>query len=356
MIVLIPAYEPGSALIDLVTHLRRERPGDAVLVVDDGSGPAYAAVFAALGRLGALVVSHEVNQGKGRALKTGLTYARQLWPGADVVCADADGQHRVADIDAVARAVAAMPTPTLVLGARQFVGAVPLRSRFGNEATRRVFALATGLSLRDTQTGLRGIPATMVPWLLDVPGERFEWEQEVLLRCGAAGWPISEIPIATVYLAGNASSHFRPIRDSVRVLTPIARFAGTSLMAALLDDLLFVLLHTLGGSIVFSLLGARLMSASATYISNSRLVFGRSATSATSPRRFVALAVGLFGAHWAVLHALMVGLGWGAVPAKLTTDVVLFAVSYAVQRWFVFARPTVVPEGRAARVPVGSGQ
>ncbi len=202
-----------------------------MLVVDDGSGPDFREVFDATAALGAVVVRHEVNRGKGRALKTGFHHAAALWPGEDVVCADSDGQHTPADVLAVAEKVAASRT-AMVLGARQFTGPVPSRSRLGNGLTRRLFFLTTGIDLTDTQTGLRAYPAEMLGWLCEVDGERFEYELELLLRARDAGHAIVEVPISTVYLDDNASSHFRPVRDSARVYAPMVRFAASSALAA----------------------------------------------------------------------------------------------------------------------------
>ena len=84
MIVLIPSYEPDIRLVRLVESLRMVR-GLRVLVVDDGSGPAYAALFAAVAALGATVLVHEVNRGKGAALKTGFSHALATWPGESLV-------------------------------------------------------------------------------------------------------------------------------------------------------------------------------------------------------------------------------------------------------------------------------
>ena len=235
MIVLVPAYEPDQRLVALVHRLHQEAPELKVLVVDDGSGPAYSQVFHAARAAGAVVVHHDVNRGKGRALKTGFRYAAELWPHEDLVCADCDGQHTSEDILRVADKVAESRT-AMVLGARQFTGPVPSRSRVGNSITRRLFFLTTGISLSDTQTGLRAYPAEMLDWLCGVDGDRFEYELELLLRARSAGHQIVEVPIATVYLDGNSSSHFRPLQDSVRVYAPMIRFAASSATAAIAPD------------------------------------------------------------------------------------------------------------------------
>ena len=102
MIVLIPAYEPDDRLPELVADLTATARQVSVVVVDDGSGPRFGPVFASVRRLGATVLAHPANRGKGAALRTGLAHIRMTHPGQDVVCADRDGQHLVADILAAA--------------------------------------------------------------------------------------------------------------------------------------------------------------------------------------------------------------------------------------------------------------
>jgi putative flippase GtrA len=292
-------------------------------------------VFDAAAAAGAVVVCHDVNRGKGRALKTGFRQAAALWPGEDLVCADSDGQHRPADVLAVAERVRASRT-AMVLGARQFTGPVPSRSRLGNGLTRRLFLLTTGIDLTDTQTGLRAYPAGLLDWCCDVDGERFEYELELLLRAGDAGHAIVEVPVSTVYLDGNASSHFRPVRDSARVYAPLLRFAASSALAAAIDYALLFLLHALTGSLAASVVGARLTSAGVNYATNARFVFRRGGPS--SAPRYAALVVAVLAANWALMHVFVVVLGAGLLAAKLVTEGLLLFVSYSVQQRFVFAR------------------
>ena len=348
MIVLVPAYEPDQRLVALVHRLHQEAPELKVLVVDDGSGPAYSQVFHAARAAGAVVVHHDVNRGKGRALKTGFRYAAELWPHEDLVCADCDGQHTPEDILRVADKVAESRT-AMVLGARQFTGPVPSRSRVGNSITRRLFFLTTGISLSDTQTGLRAYPAEMLDWLCGVDGDRFEYELELLLRARSAGHQIVEVPIATVYLDGNSSSHFRPLQDSVRVYAPMIRFAASSATAAIVDYVLLFLLHALTGSLVASIVGARVASASVNYATNRRFVFGRdSANRQGSPLRYAGLVLAILLANWALMHAFVVAGGWSLLVGKVVTEAVLFFVSYAVQHRFVFGRRAAVVADAAA--------
>ncbi|MGG5259483.1 GtrA family protein [Phycicoccus avicenniae] len=334
MIVLVPAYEPDGRLVDLVRDLRAARPDLHVLVVDDGSGPDFAAVFARAARAGAVVVHHDVNRGKGRALKTGFARAGVLWPGEDVVCADSDGQHRPEDVLTVADTVA-RSRRAMVLGARRFTGAVPARSRLGNGATRRLFMLATGIDLSDTQTGLRAYPSEMLGWLCEVEGERFEYELELLLRAHGAGHSVVEVPVATVYLQGNASSHFRPVRDSLRVYAPMARFAASSLLATAVDYALLFLVHVLTGNLVLSVVSARLASATVNYRTNRRFVFGPAGRGAAL--RYAALVAAVLAANAASMQLLVAGLGMPLLVGKILTEGLLLAVSYTVQRRVVFA-------------------
>ncbi|MDG6103199.1 glycosyltransferase family 2 protein [Dactylosporangium aurantiacum] len=223
MIILLPVYQPGHGLVTTVTALRDAAPGAHLVVVDDGSGPASAQVLRDAEDLGCTVLRHEANRGKGVALKTGFRHVATAHPGQAVVCADPDGQHRVADILRVAEHVEV--SGRMVLGVRRFEGRVPLRSRFGNAVTRLLFRAATGRPVLDTQTGLRGYPAGLLDWLCRVPGERFEYEMTVLLRAAREGLPIEQTVIATTYLGDNGSSHFSSLKDSARVYRPLLRYA-----------------------------------------------------------------------------------------------------------------------------------
>jgi putative flippase GtrA len=350
MIVLVPAYEPDGRLVDLVHDLLAADPTLHVLVVDDGSGAASHGVFDASAALGAVGVAHEVNRGKGRALKTGFHHAAALWPGEDVVCADSDGQHTPADVLAVARRVTASRT-AMVLGARQLTGPVPSRSKLGNRLTRRLFFLTTGIDLTDTQTGLRAYPAEMLRWLCEVEGERFEYELELLLRAHDAGHAIVEVPISTVYLDGNSSSHFRPVRDSARVYAPLVRFAASSALAAAIDYTLLFLLHAITGSLAASVVGARVTSAGVNYATNRRFVFRRGGP--TSAPRYAALVAAVLVVNWLLMHTFVVVLGTGLLPAKLVTEGLLLFVSYTVQQRLVFAlRRGAAPKEAGAGIPV----
>jgi len=351
MIILIPSYEPTFRLLDVVAGIRGAVPWLTVLVVDDGSGPDYAPVFEAARMAGARVLSYPQNRGKGHALKAGFRYAQSRWPGEDVVTADGDGQHSTADIIRVAETLRS--SERIVLGGRRFTGSVPLRSRAGNAISRRLFRAASGLTVHDTQTGLRGFPAASIGWLTTVTGERFEYELNVLLQASSAGLAVQELPIDTIYLDENASSHFRPIVDSARVMLPMLRFAASSFTAFLLDLVLLQLLYVATGSLLGSVIGARLMSASVNFVVNRQLVFGSREPGNLKRHviRYVGLATTLLAASYGLLAGLT-ALGLPLLAAKVITDATLYLASFAVQRRLVFrAQAPAVTNGSGSVAP-----
>lgn len=221
--VLIPARRVEPALEQLIEQLQQSGVIDLVLV-DDGSPVADQPTFARLAALpGVHLLQHPVNCGKGRALKTGLAYFNShLCDKAGVVTVDADGQHAVADVLRVMASMQRFPDRA-VFGCRNFDRNVPLRSRLGNLLTRVIFQLFFRHKIVDTQTGLRGIPATLVPELLQIQGERYEYESAVLFWLCTTGREPREIPIETIYLNHNSASSFRPIRDSLRIYAVLLR-------------------------------------------------------------------------------------------------------------------------------------
>ncbi|MCL3777209.1 MULTISPECIES: bifunctional glycosyltransferase family 2/GtrA family protein [unclassified Actinomyces] len=332
LVVLIPAYRPDARLPRLVTSLRRDLEGVQVLVVDDGSGPAWADVFDEARQRGAEVLSYPVNAGKGRALRRGLARAADAWPGADVVCADADGQHTPSDIAAVAGRV--RESGRMTLGVREFTSPVPARSRIGNDVTALLFRGATGWRLRDTQTGLRGYPAGGYGWMLEVPGDRYEYELSALLRAHEMGLEVEQVGIETVYEPGNTSSRFRPLRDSARIYAPLLRFTGASLGGFFIDWLMVLLLHALTGSLLAAVAGARLVSGASNFAMNRR-VFRATGPLWRTGVRYVLLAVGLVAASYLGL-AVLTGAGAPLALAKPVVDGLLYLASYTLQRRVVF--------------------
>jgi glycosyltransferase involved in cell wall biosynthesis len=229
--VLVPAWQPDSGLVMLVDALLNAGFG-SVVVVDDGSGTCYFDIFEVLRPCsGVVVLTHAVNLGKGRALKTGFNHVLSAMPDVDaVVTADADGQHRVHDIAAVAMCLLSAEGE-VVLGTREFGKEVPWRNWFGNRVTRFLFGLVAGVRVRDTQTGLRGFSREVLPELLVLGGERYEYEMSVLAYICKRTVPV-ELPIETLYLEGNRSSHFHPLWDSIRIYRVLMRLCMSTFKEA----------------------------------------------------------------------------------------------------------------------------
>jgi glycosyltransferase involved in cell wall biosynthesis len=336
--VLVPCWQPGPELSSIVAALQPYNFG-AILVVDDGGGEPFAHIFNELVQLPRVkVLHHAVNLGKGRALKTGFNALLAGHPDIHaVVTADADSQHRLADIVSVASAVAAEPTPRFVLGVRVFAHDVPLRSRFGNQLTRLVFRLITGVPIADTQTGLRGIPRSLLPELMQLTGERYEYEMSMLAHLCRGGQRPLEVPIETVYIDDNRGSHFDPVRDSMRIYFVLLRFYSSSLFAALIDFLGFTIAFAATHHLPTSIAVGRLSSL-VNFALNRGFVFNSRAQVASSLVRYYILAIAVAILSYGLIRSATVYLHWNVFAAKIVFDVLLSLVSFSVQRTFVFRR------------------
>ena len=336
MYVLIPAYQPDARLPRLILELHRADPSTKIVVVDDGSGEQYKDIFEASHTAGAHVISYENNRGKGYALREGFTWIRDVAGDLSecVVTADADGQHTLNDIFRVGRTCT--DTGTSVLGVREFVGHVPARSRIGNTATSALFWLATGWKLKDTQTGLRAFPVALLAALLEVQGDRYEYELRVLLHLAKFRHPVTQIPIETIYEAGNPTSHFRPLQDSARIWAPLLKFAASSGVATVIDYVLVLVLNALTGALFFPVIAARLVSASVNFAMNRRVFEATGVPLRRSALRYAALAVAVVAGSYTML-AVLTGIGIPLWIAKIIADTTMYLVSYSAQSRYVFA-------------------
>ena len=347
MYVLIPAYQPDARLPRLILELHRADSAMRIVVVDDGSGEEYRDIFDASRTAGAHVISYERNRGKGYALREGFTWIRDVAGDLSecVVTADADGQHTLNDIFRVGRTCT--DTGTSVLGVREFVGHVPARSRIGNTATSALFWLATGWKLKDTQTGLRAFPVALLPALLEVQGDRYEYELRVLLHLAKFRHPVTQIPIETIYEAGNPTSHFRPLQDSARIWAPLLKFAASSGVATIIDYVLVLALNALTGALFFPVVVARMVSASVNFAMNRRVFEATGVPLRRSALRYAALAVAVVAGSYTML-AVLTGIGMPLWIAKIIADTTMYLVSYSAQSRYVFA-PAQEQSAKASR-------
>jgi putative flippase GtrA len=282
------------------------------------------------------VLRHSVNLGKGRALKTGFNYCLSELPDMKgIVTADADGQHTAADIIRVAEAVRG--EWRVVLGSRRFAKDVPWRSKLGNVVTRQIFSFVTGTKLMDTQTGLRAFPRALLPELMVLDGERYEYEMTVLAHVCRTGSKPLEVTIETVYVDGNKSSHFDPILDSMRIYFVLARFFLSSIVAAGIDFFGFSVAFAATHNVLASVLVGRLSSL-VNFALNKRFVFrNRASVTGTLPRYYL-LATVIAGVSYGLISTLVTRAHWNVFAAKVTVDALLSLVSFSIQRTFVFRK------------------
>ena len=342
--LLIPALNPDRRLLELLTALADSWNGP-ILLVDDGSREDCREIFDQAQALGCDVVRHARNLGKGRGLKTGFNHLLTHYPAAiGCVTADADGQHTPGDINACADALRAHPD-ALVLGCRDFSrSGVPARSQLGNRITRGFMRALCGVGVTDTQTGLRGISRAFMSHMLDVPGERFEYETNMLLETRTAQVPIHEVSIQTLYLEGNKSSHFNPLLDSWRIYKLLLKFCAASVIGFVVDILLFTLFLPIFRGItvyifepiVSATVLARVISATVNYLINHKAVFKSKKSSRRSFPRYALLCV-IQMALSAALVTWICSLGASsATLVKLFVDLFLFLLSFQIQRRWVF--------------------
>ncbi len=334
VVVLIPAYKPDERLIDLTRELTQDNGLD-VLLVDDGGQEAFAPIFDACRKLGAEVAVHAVNMGKGRALKTGINAALLKWPDmAGIVTADADGQHTPKDILRLIDALHAHPDK-LVLGSRAFTGNVPKKSLWGNKITRAVYALASGVKVGDTQTGLRALPRCALEAMARIDGERYEYEMNLLLKLRDMNLGVFEVPIETIYIDDNAGSHFNPVRDAIKIYMVIFKYLFSSLASFAVDYALYWLCLGFGCSALVSYALARLVSSQVNYRLNKHTVFGgRGGKNAMVKYYALCVVQGLIGAG--LVQALPGVIPVSAAIIKIPVDIALFMISYFIQRDYVF--------------------
>lgn len=357
--IVIPAYEPDERLIDLLKALVDTPNLGPILLVDDGSGPSYDALFARANAVldrrhgypvPSRLIRYAPNQGKGAALKCAFAFIRDNWSqAAGCVTADCDGQHSPADIAAVSACLAANPT-ALILGVRKLEGPnVPHNSTLGSRLSAILFRLATGKALNDTQTGLRGIPAQAFPEMLAISANHFDFEMETLFVAVRQNMEILEMPIATIYdSADHHSTHYRPFVDTVRIgrilLARFLRFSASSLISTMIDLILFWIFcrlfqpHIAGiWYITWATIASRILSALQNWLTNYYLVFHSRDSMLDSAGKYFILT-GILMLINAACMTVLVAL-FPAVPPlvfKLLVNFLLFIASYKVQKRFVY--------------------
>ena len=330
LIVLIPSYEPDENLTKLIKNLNKNKITS--IVVDDGSGKDYKEIF---DNLDTKVISYEINQGKGHALKEGYKYIKDNYKEYVVVTMDSDGQHRIEDALNLYNYILENDD-TLVLGKRPRGEKTPLRSKVGNAITRFVFHLVSGQDVYDTQTGLRAFSNKLIDYMLKVKGERFEYEMNVLLYAKNNKIPIKELEIETIYIDNNSKSHFNAIKDSFKVYKEIIKFSLSGIISFLIDLILFIVFKVVLNNITIANVIARTISSTINYIINKNIVFKSNKNIAKSLLEYYGLVIFILLINTLLLNLLSIIIN--PILAKLIVEIVLFIISWLVQKILIFKR------------------
>ncbi len=347
--VLLPSYNPCQKLLDTLKALINEGFDDIILV-DDGSRADCQRYFEEAQLLPEVtVLHHEVNKGKGRALKTGFDYFLKNRPDCiGVVTTDDDGQHAPDDVISCTQLMET--SGKAVFGARDFTQPdVPPKSRFGNRMTSFVFRTFCGIKITDTQTGLRAFPREYMRLLLETDGERFEYETNVLLEMHRNNLAFEEKQIKTVYIDNNSETHFNPLKDSLKIYGVIIKFMLSSGLSSIIDIVVFTLINMLipldfdeKQRVLLATFGARLVSSLFNFFANRTRVFKSTEGLGATMLRYYILCVIQTACSYGIVYLLT-----AIIPdnlrildslIKIIVDVILFFISFGIQRDWVFGR------------------
>lgn len=341
-VIIIPAYKPDNRLPALVDDLQKLGISH-IVVVDDGSKADFASIFNRLKTVGCDVIHHPLNTGKGSAIKTGIRYANDQYADCTgYITCDADGQHLAEDIVSVSKALSEH-NDSLILGSRDLQSKnVPKKSRFGNRFSALYFKLITGVTCADTQTGLRGIPRSFTDVVLSITENRYDFEMTFLVRVAQAKRPIIYVPITTVYEDNNASSHFRPIVDSLRIYKEPLKFTLSSITSTIVDLGIFSILVSILDQKILILvsiatISARVLSGLLNFTLNRIWSFRN--FNAVKPQFAKYFTLYIF----ILLFSILLVTIFSFIPIHLTiikiiVDSILFICSFIIQKNWVFRK------------------
>ena len=330
-VALIPSYEPTDKLAGIVKDLKDTKKFD-IVVVNDGSNKKYDKYFDKI-KKDVTYLSYKDNHGKGYALKYGFKYIQENYDDCIVVTLDSDGQHTAKDTLNLCNIVSKKDN-TILLGRRLRGEKTPLRSKLGNSITRVVFRLSTGIDVYDTQTGLRAFKSDLLPFMLSIEGDRFEYEMNMLLEAPRKKVKLEEETIETIYEDNNSGSHFNTIKDSFRIYKQIFKFMFASVSSFVVDYLLYTLFNVLTNNLVLSNIVARVFSSIFNYTVNRNMVFKDKNSVVKSIVKYYVLAAFILIVNTCMLALLSMVIN--KYVAKVIIEVILFTISYFVQKRFIF--------------------
>lgn len=359
--IIVPSYNPDEKLAEVVKGLR-EGGFEDILVINDGSKEECVHYFEEVSVYPEVtVITHEVNKGKGRAMKTAFSYVLENRPESiGVITVDGDNQHTVKDIKYMAERMLEDPH-SVFIGCRDFNDPkVPGRSRFGNKVTSFVFTYMLKIPVTDTQTGLRGTPREYLPALIETRGERYEFETEMFFTLKEKEIPFKETTIETVYIEENQTSHFHPFRDSWKIYKLIFRFMFKqlfrflkfmissvlsfltdfgvySIMLLLLDDRMDERY-----ALAIAVVAGKILSSILNFTLNRRVVFkSKGGVGGTLLRYYILWACQTACSYGLIALFTMIFGGESLIfkiIIKPIVDIFLFLLSYRIQRDWVFKK------------------
>lgn len=270
IVILIPALNPNENIIKLVEDLKKENLNN-IIVINDGSKKECDKYFTKLKKDYAVkLYSHEINYGKGKAIKTGISNILNE-DIIGVVTVDADGQHLAKDAKKVAKK---LNQQKIILGERDLSGKeVPLASKIGNKFSSMYFKIITRINLPDTQTGLRGIPKEYFNFALGVEGERYEYEMNFLKEAYKNKFEIDTVSIETIY--ENRIKNFKLFKDSYIIYKDFFKNIISSLISAIIDVILFQIFVWAKIYVFWANVLARICSGIVDFYINKKWVFSR---------------------------------------------------------------------------------
>ncbi len=354
-VIMIPSLNPDDKLTAYVDRLV-DSGFKHIIVINDGSSSDYDSFFEEVAsHEECVVLKHDVNHGKGRALKTGMEYYLKNFSGCDgIVTGDADGQHTIEDTTNIAE-ILSQRQDALILGSRDFSREdIPPRSRFGNRTTSAVFKLIHGIWLDDTQTGLRGIPDSLVESFVGVEGERYEYEMNMLIDCAERRIPIVEEKIQTIYIDDNSGSHFHPIRDSARIYWLILRDIILYGLNSLGTSVLELMILWITEKIVFSKVDlsnagrfvgilaeggiARAISSAVNFYINKKYVFRKKGDTISSIGKYALIVILNYIVTYCIVGVISTLFDVNPTWVAPIVFVLMFIVTYVLQKAWVFKK------------------
>ena len=345
-VIIIPTLNPDKKIIKLVNDLKKEN-FNMIVVVDDGSNQEYSSVFNQLENLDCKIVHHTVNQGKGQAIKTGISFANTKYKDfIGYITVDGDYQHLPKDVKNVALKMEEDDSK-IVLGERNFKGKeIPIKSKIGNIFSSIFLKLQTGVYIEDTQTGLRGIPNKFSDFAMNVEGSRYEYEMNFLRDAISNKISFEMLKIETIYENNNKGSHFRPLKDAYLIYEEFIKFTIIAILSAIIDVGLFWILNKLFYLLLCNSISVKVISAISNILAritsglfnftmNKEIAFNSKNNTKTQIWQYFILFV-IQMCVSTFLVSLISNFSINIVLAKMIIDICIFFVNYYIEKIIIF--------------------